>query len=44
MNRYMRMIRQAIEVRNIELAREKIVNSDISGLKNLISRDEIVRG
>lgn len=44
MNRYMRMIRQAIEDRNIELAREKIVDSDISGLKNLIPRNEIVRG
>lgn len=38
MNDYMRMIRQAIDDRNIELAREKIVNSDISGLKNLIPR------
>lgn len=44
MNKNMRMIRQAIEDRNIELAREKIVNSDISGLKNLIPRREEVRG
>lgn len=44
MNEYMRMIRQAIEDRNIELAREKILNSEISGLKNLIPRSEMVRG
>lgn len=44
MNEYMRMIRQAIEDRNIELAREKILNSDISGLKNLIPRTETERG
>jgi len=42
MNEYMRMIRQAIEDRNIELAREKILKSDVSGLKNLIPRQEQV--
>ena len=40
MNEYMRMIRQAIADRNIELAREKIVNSELSRLKNLIPRTE----
>lgn len=39
MNEYMRMIRQAIEERNTELAREKILNSDVSGLKDLIPRN-----
>ncbi len=38
MNEYMKMIRRAINDRHIELAREKIINSDISGLKNLIPR------
>ena len=40
LNDYMRMIRQAIEDRHIELAKEKILNSDVSGLKNLIPRQE----
>ena len=44
MNEYMKMIRRAIRDRNIELAREKIINSDISGLKNLIPRTESARG
>jgi hypothetical protein len=38
MNEYMRMIRHAIEDRNIELAREKLANSELSRLKNLIPR------
>jgi len=44
MNEYMRMIKQAIEDKNIELAREKLANSELSGLKNLIPRSEEVRG
>ena len=43
MNEYMRMINQAIEDRNIELAREKLANSELSRLKNLIPRTENVR-
>jgi hypothetical protein len=40
MNEYMRMISQAIKDKNIELAREKLANSELSGLKNLIPRSE----
>jgi hypothetical protein len=42
MNEYMRMINQAIEDRNIELAREKLANSELSRLKSLIPRTEKV--
>jgi len=38
MNEYMRMINQAIEDRNIELAREKLANSELSRLQSLIPR------
>ena len=40
MNEYMRMIKRAIEDRSIELAREKLVNSELSRLRNLIPRTE----
>ena len=38
MNEYMRMINEAIKDRHIELAREKLANSELSQLKNLIPR------
>ena len=38
MNDYMMMIQKAIRDRKIELAREKLINSDISRLKRLIPR------
>ena len=44
MNEYMRMIKEAIEDKNIELAREKLANSELSRLQNLIPRREEVRG
>ncbi|GAG15049.1 unnamed protein product, partial [marine sediment metagenome] len=39
MNEYMRMINEAIKDRHIELAREKLANSELSRLKNLIPRN-----
>lgn len=39
MNEYMRMISQAIEDQNIELTREKLANSELSRLKELIPRN-----
>jgi hypothetical protein len=38
MNNYMEEIQRAIIERNIELARDKLVNSDLSNLKDLIPR------
>ena len=40
MNDYMRMISRAIKDRNIELAREKLANSELSRLKTLIPRSD----
>lgn len=39
MNEYMKMIDQAIKDRNIELAREKLANSELSRLQMLIPRN-----
>ena len=40
MNEYMRMISQAIKEQNIELAIDKLSNSEVSRLKTLIPREE----
>ena len=40
MNEFMRMIDQAIHEKNIELAREKLANSELSRLKTLIPRND----